>query len=294
MVCDVLFSDFTGDGKPDLVLAGEWMPLTFLENVNGSFKNVTSVTNPGLQAGWWNSLAEADFDKDGDTDYVAGNLGLNSYYRTSEAYPAAIYAGDFDNDGTIDAFPSLWLKTSQADTVFREYPAFGRDDIVKQMISMRSRFQNYKSLAVATIEKLLPPEQFSKAYILKATEFRSSLFINQGNGTFRTVPLPLQAQLSPLRDIITGDFNGDGNTDILAATNEFGTEVLTGRYDALNGLLLAGDGKGEFRALTIAESGIYIPGNGRSVVSLKSATGKLLAAASQNRGPLKLFRLNRE
>lgn len=292
MVCDAVFSDFSGDGKPDLVIAGEWMPLTFLQNVNGTFKNVTNVTNPGMLTGWWNTIAATDIDNDGDTDYVAGNLGLNSYYRSSSEHPAAIYAGDFDNDGTTDAFPSLWLMSSQADTVFREFPAFGRDDIVRQMISMRSRFQNYKSLAVATIDMLLAPEQFSKAYSLKATEFRSSVFINKGNGIFAANPLPLQAQYAPLRKIITGDFNSDGNADIIAATNDYGTEVLTGRYDALNGIFLAGDGHGGFKALRIAESGIYIPGNGRSVARLRDEDGKTLVAASQNRGPLKLFRLN--
>ena len=289
MICDALFTDFNNDGWPDLILAGEWMPLTFLENDNGKFKNVTKETGTETHTGWWNSISPGDFDNDGDIDYIVGNLGLNSYYRASTKYPASIYSADFDNNGSYDAFPALYLPTSQKDSTKRNFPVFGRDDAVKQMISMRSRFQNYKSYATSTIDNLFTEAQLKKAHVLKATDMRSCLFRNDGNGKFTMIALPSQAQFSALNGMIADDFDGDGNLDLLINTNDFSTDVLSGRYDALNGLLLKGNGKGGFQSLSIEESGIYIPGNGKALVRLKSSKDGYLIAASENRGPLRLF-----
>ena len=294
LVCDALFTDFNNDGWTDCILTGEWMPVTFLQNNQGVFKNITASTGIAAATGWWNSITPGDFDNDGDIDYVVGNLGLNSYYKASPQYPVSIYAKDFDNNGSYDAFPALWLPSSQEDTVKKDYPAQNRDDIVKQVIGMRSKFQNYKSYAVATIDQLFTPEQLKGALILKATHFASSYCRNDGNGKFSLQPLPLQAQLSALNGMTADDFDGDGLLDLVINTNDYGTDVSVGRYDALNGLVLKGDGKGNFTPLRIAESGIYIPGNGKALVQLRSSSGQYLLAASQNRGPLKVFALKKE
>jgi hypothetical protein len=290
LVCDALFTDYDNDGWTDLLIAGEWMPLTFLKNENGSFRTA-SGTGLGTMKGWWNSVTGGDFDNDGDIDYVAGNLGLNSFYRADMEHPASVCAADFDNNGSYDAFPALYLTASQTDTVRRSFPAHGRDDAVKQMISMRSRFQNYKSYASSTIDKLFTPEQMKKSLILEANCFASAYIRNDGGGNLTLIPLPAMAQLSALNGMVTGDYNGDGNLDLLINCNDFSTEVTTGRYDALNGLLLEGDGKGGFRPLSILESGIFIPGDGKGMVTLRGGNDRLLVAAGQNRGPLKLFGL---
>ncbi len=289
LVCDALFTDFNNDGWTDCILAGEWMPLTFLQNDQGHFKNITETTGAGSATGWWNSIVPGDFDNDGDIDYVVGNLGQNSYYKASAAYPVAIYAKDFDNNGSYDAFPALFLPTSQEDTTRKLYPAQNRDDIVKQMIGMRSRFQNYKTFAISTMDEIFTPEQMKSALIVKANQLSSCLCRNDGNGKFTLIPLPAAAQFSALNGMLAEDVDGDGNLDLLMNTNDYGTDVTVGRYDALNGLVLKGDGKGNFRPLSILESGWYIPGNGKALVALRSASGNYLAAASQNRGPLLLF-----
>jgi hypothetical protein len=293
LVCDALFTDFDNDGWVDLVLAGEWMPVTMLKNENGVFKNVTPENGIAKETGWWNTITAGDYDNDGDIDYIVGNMGLNSFYTASDKYPVGVYAADFDNNGSYDAFPSIWLHTSQQDTSVREYPVHSRDDAVKQMIGLRSKFQNYKSYAMATIDKVLSHDQMKKALIRKAVNFRSSLCRNDGNGHFTLIPLPMQAQISVLNGMITDDFDGDGNLDVLISGNDWGTEVSVGRYDALNGLMLKGDGKGHFTPLSITESGIYIPGNGKALVGLRGAGNKYLVAASQNRGPLKIFELKK-
>jgi hypothetical protein len=289
LVCDALFTDFNSDGWPDLVLAGEWMPLTFLANEKGVYKNITSTSGISNQVGWWNSIAAGDFDNDGDIDYIAGNLGQNSFYKATDQYPVSVYAKDFDNNGSYDAFPSLFLPGSQEDLTKKEYPAQTRDDIIKQMIGMRSKFQNYKSYATATMDKLFTKEQLKDALIVKANNFNSSYCRNDGNGVFTLVPLPLQAQLSALNGMTVDDFDGDGNLDLVINTNDYGTDVTVGRYDALNGLMLKGDGKGNFVSLSISESGIFIPGNGKAMVKLRGKNDHYFIAASQNRGEVKVF-----
>ncbi|SDW24905.1 FG-GAP repeat-containing protein [Hydrobacter penzbergensis] len=289
MVCDAIFTDFDNDGWPDLVLAGEWMPLTFLKNNKGVFTNISAQSGINNQLGWWNTITAGDFDNDGRMDYIVGNLGQNSFYRASEQYPVSIYAKDFDNNGSLDAFCSLYLPATITDTTRKEFPAQTRDDVVKQMISMRNKFQNYKSFATATMDQLFTKEQLQGALILHANQFNSCFVKNEGNGHFSLHPLPAQAQFSVLNGMLVEDFDGDGNLDVLINGNDYGTEVSVGRYDALNGLLLKGNGKGDFAPMSILQSGIFIPGNGKALAKLRSASGKCLVAATQNRGPLKVF-----
>ncbi len=291
MVCDAVFTDFDSDGWPDLVLAGEWMPVTFLKNDKGTFKNISSNAGINNQVGWWNTLAPGDFDNDGDIDYIAGNLGQNSYYKASDQYPVSIYAKDFDNNGNFDAITSLYLPASMTDKTKKEYPAYGRSDLISQMIGMRSRFQTYKSFASATMDSVIAKDERKDAVIYHANNLRSCYIRNDGNGKFTMQPLPVQAQLSMLCGIAVEDFDGDGNLDAAINGNDYGTEVSTGRYDALNGLLLKGDGKGNFIPQSILQSGIYIPGDGKALIKLRNKTGNCLLAASQNRGPLKIFKL---
>ena len=294
LVCDALCTDFDNDGWPDIVLAGEWMPLTFLKNEKGIFKNVTNKTGLSDQIGWWNSLSAGDFDNDGDIDFITGNLGHNSFYKATQQYPAAVYAKDFDKNGSYDAIPALYLPASQNDTARKEFPGPGRDDMVKQIIGMRSKFQNYKSYATATMDQLFTQEQSEGVLKLTATNFNSSFIRNDGNGKFSIMPLPFKAQLSALNGMVVDDFDGDGNLDVVINTNDYGTDVSVGRYDALNGLMLKGDGKGNFVPQSILKSGIFIPGNGKALIKLMSKNDKYLLAATQNRGPLSIFELKKE
>lgn len=291
MVSDAVFSDFDNDGWPDLILTGEWMPVTFLKNDHGVFKNVTAGTGVGDKLGWWNTIVAGDFNHDGRTDYIVGNVGLNTFYKGTDQYPVYVTAKDFDNNGSYDAFLSLFLKDKNGN--LQEFPANTRDDIIKQMIGMRVKFQNYKSYAVAPMDSVITPEMRKDAIRLKANEMRSCFLRNDGNGKFTPVPLPVEAQVSQLDGMVVDDFDGDGNLDVAISGNDYGTEVMTGRYDAFNGLLLKGDGKGNFTPLTIQQSGIYIPGDGKALVKLLGAKGNYLLAASQNRDALKIFALKR-
>jgi hypothetical protein len=289
MICDALITDFDGDGQPDLIVVGEWMPVTFFKNVNGKFKNVTGASGVIDQKGWWNSIAAGDFRHTGRTDYIVGNVGLNSFYKASDQYPVCITGKDFDRNGRYIAIPSVFLPDEHG--AKKEFPAQGRDDIAKQLPGIKKTFATYRPFALATMDEVLTPEQRKGALRLEANMLQSCYLRNDGDGKFTMIPLPKQAQVSVINGMVVDDFDGDGNLDVLMNGNDYGTEVGTGRYDAFNGLLMKGDGQGNFAPLSILESGIFIPGNGKALVKLQGSSGNYLVAASQNRGALKLFKL---
>jgi hypothetical protein len=292
MICDALFTDFDNDGQTDLIVVGEWMPVTFLKNVGGKFTNVTAGSGIAGKTGWWNSLVAGDFRHTGRTDYIVGNVGSNTFYQGNDPFPVCITAKDFEKNGPYIAITSLYLPDAQGQK--KEFPAFGRDDIASQFPGIKKRYPTYKPFALATMNDLLTPEQRKGALRLQANILQSCYCRNDGAGKFTLIPLPREAQVSAVNGMVADDFDGDGNADVLINGNDYGTEVGTGRYDALNGLLLKGDGKGNFFPRSIQESGIYIPHDGKALVKLMSAAGDYLIAASQHQDVLKLYRMKRK
>jgi hypothetical protein len=262
------------------------MPLLFKKNDHGILKKFDAGADIAKGSGWWNSLTAGDFDNDGDMDYVAGNLGLNSYFKASEKEPVSIYGGDFNNDGSYDAIPSLFLPDENGRR--REFPANVRDDFLKQQVGKRKQFDTYIKFAKADMTSLLTDVERNKAMVLRATTLASSYVQNNGNGTFTLKPLPAVAQFAPLNGMVAEDINGDGNLDLMLCGNDYGNEVVNGRYDAMNGLVLLGDGAGNFRPLSLQQSGFFVPGDAKALVKLVSGK-KWVVAASQNRNMLQLF-----
>ncbi|GAB3166901.1 VCBS repeat-containing protein [Telluribacter humicola] len=285
LICDALWTDYDNDGWIDLLLAGEWMPLTFLKNNNGKLQPVTS----GLESykGWWNSLSAGDFDNDGDIDYIAGNLGTNTLNRANDRQPISMYAKDFNNDGFFDAIPTVYYKAQ--DDTYKEFPYNTRDELGKQIIQARQRYQEYGKFSQATINEILKPEELKDALVLRANWMKSSYLENQGDGTFKVKELPIQAQLAPLFGMVTEDVDQDGNLDVVLTGNNYGSETSIGRYDAFYGLVLKGDGKGGFQPLLPQQSGFCIGGDAKGAVRLADAKGQLMITASQNRDQLKFF-----
>ncbi len=288
MVCDALWTDFNNDGWTDLIMLGEWMAPVLLQNKQGKFENITAQSGIANQYGWWNSLVAGDFDNDGDMDYVAGNLGQNAYLRASDQYPVNIYAKDFDGNESIDAIITHFLKSP--DGTKKEYTALNRDDIMTQLPGLKKKFLTYKDFANAGFHDLFTGAQMKNVLTLHVNNFKSCFIKNLGKGKFSLEALPVAAQLSPLFGMVAADVNNDGNLDIAIAGNDFGNEVTNGRYDAFNGLIMTGDGKGNFQPQTPAKAGFYLPGDSKALVTLRGPDNTFLLVATENKGPIKIFR----
>lgn len=285
IVNDAKWSDFNNDGEIDLIIAGEWMPLTFFKLTAGKFSNVTASSGLGDYVGWWNSLTSGDFDQDGDIDYVAGNLGLNTNFRGSKDHPLSVYAADFDGNGSVDPIVTTFIKAE--DGSLKEFPMHAKDDLTFLIPRMKKKFPKYGIYSEATINEVLTPDEIKAAKVLRSTHLASSYIENKGDGSFRISELPLKTQVAPVFGMITKDVDQDGFLDVVGVGNSYSTEVTTGRYDALVGLYLRGNGRGEF-VLKGLDSGFFVDGDAKGIASLE-LNEKQLWLITQNNDSLKVF-----
>lgn len=287
LVFDATWTDYDSDGRVDLIVAGEWMPLSFFHNSGSQLTNATSQTGIGDQIGWWTSLAAADFDNDGDMDYMAGNFGQNTYFQCRENEPIGVYAKDFDKNGSIDPFISCFWQDSVGD--HHEYFYHTRDDMIKQLILIRRKFYGYGDLGEATVQDVFSKEELKDATVIHANRLKTSFVENLGGGKFRLSDLPWQAQVAPVFGMLPYDIDHDGNTDLVMVGNDFGMELLQGRADAFNGLILKNEGKLRFRPMELEESHFFVPRDARALTRMNLANGKELLLATQNREDMCIF-----
>jgi hypothetical protein len=261
MVTDAQWYDINGDGRKDLFLAGEMMPISVFLNTDLGFENATSTYFEKPVSGFWFSLMLEDVNGDGKKDLVAGNLGLNSQIKCSEKEPAILYYDDFDKNGSIDPFLTFYIQG-------KSYPYVSRDELNDQMYSMRRKFSTYEQYATAGIEDIFSKEELDRAAKLVATETATILMI-QTDGKFLEHKLPAEAQFSAVTKIGIGDYNHDGNPDLLMLGNQSENRLKFGAIDANFGFLFLGDGKGNFKYITQPECGISVKGDVKSLVSVK-------------------------
>jgi hypothetical protein len=288
MVSDALWSDFDSDGNQDLIIAGEWMPLTFLRNTGKTLTKIEPSEEIGKAIGWWNSIASADLDQDGDIDYVAGNYGLNQYFKCSSGEPLRIYAKDFDQNGTVDPFISCYFPDSSGKR--HEYFFHTKDDMQKQLILIRRKYERYADFGRAKATDVFTPEEMKGVTVLTAN-FMSSIWVeNLGGGKFKMHALPNEAQIAPLYGMQCQDVDGNGTTDLVLVGNDYGMETGQGRADALNGLVMLNRGNGRFDPQRFGKSGFLVRGDAKALAMLDVA-GRPVLAATQNRGALLMFGL---
>lgn len=265
IINDALFTDFNNDNKPDLIIAREWGPVSFYKNTGNAFSLVHAQALE-QKLGWWTSLKAGDFDNDGDMDYICGNFGDNTYFKCNSKEPITIYAKDFDQNGSLDPFISCYWRDTTGEK--KEYFFHSRDEMIKQLISIKRKFQNYKSFGLATVKDVFPGHELDSAIILKTNTFSSSYIKNLGNDMFEISSLPQEAQMAPLYGIQSFDVNSDGYLDLILGGNDYGMELIQGRADAMNGLILLNDTKGGFKASPFTESGYFADGESRSLTYL--------------------------
>lgn len=280
MISDGQWADFDGDKDADLVVVGEYMPVKIFINEQGKLSDKSESFGLAKTNGWWNRVEVADLDGDGDLDLTAGNHGWNSRVRASEKEPTSLVVNDFDENGSIEHVLTTYSKGVS-------YPVVLRHDLISQMPSLKKRYLKFEDFKDQKIGDIFSADQLKKSLTYDAYEFATSVFIND-NGKFTIKRLPVAAQFAPMYGIELQDFTGDGAMDILLGGNLFGAKPQMGRYDGSYGILLKGDGKGNFIPLPSQESGIKIRGEIRDIVSVSSGKKKYVLIARNNDYPVVL------
>ena len=273
LVTDAEWVDYDLDGFLDLIIVGEWMPITFLKNMGNRFKNKTDEYGMEKSRGWWYSIKTADFDNDGDQDIVVGNLGLNYKYQASKDKSFDVYANDFDNNGILDIVLSYYNNETK-------YPLRGRECSSQQMPSIKQKFPNYNSFASSTLQEVYGKRNLKNSLHYQAWNFASSYIENKGNEHFHMRNLPNEVQISSINGIIIEDFNNDGNLDMIVAGNIYGSEVETTRNDAGYGKLLLGDGHNNFKSIPFEKSGISLKYDTKDMAKIMSNQGTTILVAN--------------
>ena len=284
LVTDAVWLDYDLDNKLDLVIVGEWMPITVLKNNGNEFQNKTKALGLEKTSGWWYSIASGDFDQDGDLDLVAGNLGLNYKYQANPNETFDVYANDYDKNGKLDIVLGYYQDGVQ-------YPLRGKQCSSEQIPTIKYKYDNYDLFAEASLIDVYTEADLENSMHYKAHTFASCYIKNNGNGKFELNALPDEAQISSVNGIVPFDYNNDGNMDVVIGGNMYGSEVETTRNDASYGSLLLGNGKGDFEALPLAQSGIFIKGDTKDLGLIKNKNGVSIIAANNSAKPT-LLKLN--
>ncbi len=275
LVTSAQWADLDGNGWTDLVVAGEWMPITIYYNQNGTLQ--APVVLPGT-SGWWYSLNLTDLDGDGDVDITAGNRGLNAQMQASVDKPTRMYVKDFDGNGVTEPIITYFIGD-------KAYPAATRDDMLDQLNMLKKRYTRYAPYGEATYETLLTPEERAGALEYSVQTFSTTVFRNDGKGGFSAEVLPAAAQISPIWGIAPRDLNGDGLVDLVLTGNFYDNRAEAGPYDGNRGAVLIQSSAGTWTAMSPAESGLFLTGDTRSCLWI----GHTLFIVN-NRGPLQLYR----
>ena len=280
MVTDAQWADIDGDGKKELIIVGDWMPVTILKYKDGQLRKISELAN---SSGWWNCLTVSDIDGDGDIDLVAGNTGLNTRLKADADHPAKLYVGDFNNNDKYICIPVYYKSDGKA------YPYNLRGDLVAQIPSLKKKFLRYDAYAGKGIDDILSSEQIKSAHVLTVTESHTAVFLNDGKGNFTIKPLPVMAQLSPVYGILVTDLNGDGIPDIFLAGNFYGLKPEVGRYDAGYGTTFFGNKDGKFVYQPPASSGLFVPGEVRDIQLINTKKVPYILVA-RNNDALQIFK----
>ncbi|MEE9361095.1 MAG: VCBS repeat-containing protein [Cellulophaga sp.] len=261
MATSALWTDYNKDGWMDLIIVGEWMPISIFKNNKGVFENTSKSLNVDDTTGWWFSINEGDFDNDGDIDYVVGNLGLNYKYKANSEETFDIYFKDFDQNKKSDIVLSYYNEGEK-------FPVRGRECSSQQIPAISSKFKNYDAFSNATLEDIYSEGDLDQSLHYQVKSF-ASIYLENKDGKFVIHNLPNLAQVSNINQILVDDFDNDSNLDIIIAGNLHASEVETPRNDASNGLFLKGNGKGNFKPITASESGLFTAGDVKDMTTIK-------------------------
>jgi hypothetical protein len=271
MVTSAAWADLDKDKFPELIIAGEWMPVMIFKNTNGKLTNQLTGSEANSLYGLWSTIHIADIDDDGDLDILLGNGGSNNQYKPSEQEPMTMHVSDFDGNGNIDPIVCYYIQG-------KSYPMASRDEILDQIPVLKKKYIKYADYADATLETMFSKEQLAKATVYKCTETKSIALINNGNLSFSKKLLPPEVQFSKVNSFITDDLDADGKLDIVITGNSFANRTQFGDNDASLGIVMKGKGAGSFETLSPSASGLFADGDVRAAALIKDAnhTKKLI------------------
>lgn len=275
-VKSAVWADIDNDHDHDLVIAAEWSPITIFINESGKL-GLLSLDGSGLEKshGWWNVITPVDYDQDGDIDFIAGNLGLNSKLKTSADEPVKMYVGDFDKNDSTDQILTHYVQG-------REYPFHTRDEITKQMPYLKKRFLSYQKFAETDFHGMFSESLLQNATQYFAYTFETSVVENLGNLKFSLKPLPAAVQFSTVNAVLAEDLDQDQKTDLLLAGNFFPVNIQMGRYDASFGLFLKGRGDGNFQQVPAVKSGFSVKDQTKSLKKITVGNSVFYLAIRNN------------
>ena len=283
MVTSATWIDYDHDGKLDLVVVGEFTPVRVFHNEGGRLVERTKEAGLAGTEGWWSHVQAVDLTGSGRKDLVLGNLGLNSYLKATPDEPVRMYVGDFGHNGTLEQVLTFYKHGVS-------YPVAGRDEIVKLIPPLRSRYPSYAKFGASRVEDIFPEGDLGAARVLEARTFASAVARNNGNGTFTLRALPTEAQFSPIYASLAGDFEGDGHTELLLAGNFFGFQPLIGRADASYGTLLRAGSNGALTAVPMERTGLMLDGQVRHMAPLRGPNGERLIVVVRNDDRVQVIR----
>ena len=289
MICNAVWADINNDKKQDLLVVGEFTPIRFFENTGGKLKEVTNETSLKNTSGQWRTIVAADLDKDGDIDFVTGNLGLNNKYKATPEQPIKLFAKDIDGNGSIDPFMGYFIKNEKGERDL--YPVVGRDMFAAQVPAIKKQYLLHSEYSKKNMNEIFKEEDKQDMMELVCEETRTCWLENKGKGKFEMHSLPIEAQFAPVNAIVCTDADNDGNMDIIMAGNEYQAEVTTGRYDASYGLFLQGNGKGNFTSVAPAKSGLIIDGDVKDLKIITTANKEKILLVAINDDKLKAIRV---
>lgn len=286
MVTSAEWVDVNADGRPDLMVVGEYMRPRLFINSEDHFSDASDELLLELPTGYWYSVASGDFNEDGRPDFVLGNLGLNTRYKASPEYPLIVYNNDFDENGSVDIISTFYENESQ-------YTVKNLESLKPRINGFSKKFYRTEAFAQSDIKQIFGVERISESEKLVVENTASILLLSTKTGTYVSSELPRLAQTGPIRAIIVGDLTEDDHQDILVAGNFYHSEVERGRYTAMKGLLLEGNGLGQFNPVSPRESGFVIPGETRSMAELE-CQGESFVVAARNSNTAKVFSVTRK
>lgn len=258
----------------ELAVVGEWMPITFL----GFHENKIQKRELPNTSGWWNTIYKADINKDGDTDLLVGNRGLNTSIKATPQEPVRLYVKDFDNNFMTEPMLTYYRQN-------KEWLFSGLDEIKKQLPSVRFKYNDYSTFAANSFSEVFSNERLGSAVRKQADMFQSVYLINEGETGYSIHEFPMEMQFSPVYAFLTGDFNADSFTDILAVGNFYGSTPSIGRFDASYGNCLLGDTAANFKVLESRLSGFSVFGEARDMKFIRSKGSDKIIVSRNNAAP---------